>query len=830
MRAIKKIMALTTGATMLGATLMGAMAADLADYPSPLFIEDNAFNGAIVVGDDAKSEDVVGAIDIATSLQYVTAAAADGTTGDSVTVEGGEAWMIDSATRLQMGTDLGTVKAIIDDDELPTILAEGKYRNGEGTDTDYKQKLEFNSAANAVELGFKADSDYNDKDPSVMIYGQKNNRFLTYTLSFTGTADSDNASGTLEDFEDTSLTMLGKTYEIVNAAVDSSAKITLDLMGGAIRDVMEQGQIKTFTLNDKDYEVEVTYIGGTSTSQVKFKVNGETTDALETGNTHKLDDGTEIGVREILEEEAGEVTADQVEFYLGAQKISFIDSDISDEASGSANEYLQVGGDDSDHLKIDVYATSTGSEVKLSKLEMEWYPDDDIFVTEDNSVTFPDLNSFKISSEGLYKAEEETISLETDGDKQINLVVPVESGEAEIPLFGLDSGKAYLSQIGGDESDELLKTTEGLALTFNLTTDQQFVLTDTSEKASYVMEIDQVKNDSGTMYTTFQDVVSGSEWKLEQGVPDDVAGVQMNVTTSTESADGYAEFRITGTNGNMSKLYTPEGLTIYLPVQDAATGANSTASNKVNLTSNSVVKANVFFKEENKDETIETGTSFSAQVGITSSKIEVKSLSDGTDNVTSKLYGAALKEDQDDDKVYEGHVESALASYVNYDQDATPYELEINYFGEEVYGRAYIAELETTFGEVSGVSSVTSPVKIPSAKLASEITDVTAQNMLLVGGPCANAATAEAFGLESSVPGCLEGFEEGKAMIKVEEMSSGKVAMLVAGYSAMDTRRATRVVANYDDYALSGDEVEVTGTSLSDISVSAPSAADDAEE
>jgi len=53
------------------------------------------------------------------------------------------------------------------------------------------------------------------------------------------------------------------------------------------------------------------------------------------------------------------------------------------------------------------------------------------------------------------------------------------------------------------------------------------------------------------------------------------------------------------------------------------------------------------------------------------------------------------------------------------------------------------------------------------------------------------------------------------------DTGAGKTAMLVAGMTAMDTRRATRVVANYGDYALSGDEVEVTGTTLSDISVKA---------
>jgi len=45
------------------------------------------------------------------------------------------------------------------------------------------------------------------------------------------------------------------------------------------------------------------------------------------------------------------------------------------------------------------------------------------------------------------------------------------------------------------------------------------------------------------------------------------------------------------------------------------------------------------------------------------------------------------------------------------------------------------------------------------------------------------------------------------------------VALLVNGYSAMDTRRAARVLANYGDYDLSGDEVVVTGTDFSNIVV-----------
>ena len=59
-KAIKKIVALSTGAAMLGATMFGAMAANLADYPSPLFIKDGVFDGVLVVGDNAAAEEKKG--------------------------------------------------------------------------------------------------------------------------------------------------------------------------------------------------------------------------------------------------------------------------------------------------------------------------------------------------------------------------------------------------------------------------------------------------------------------------------------------------------------------------------------------------------------------------------------------------------------------------------------------------------------------------------------------------------------------------------------------------------------------------------------------------
>ncbi|MFH1590201.1 MAG: S-layer protein, partial [archaeon] len=62
-KAIKKIVALGAGLTMIGATILGATA-DLGDYPAP-FIQNGVYSGKIVVGAAAATSDVLGAIDIA---------------------------------------------------------------------------------------------------------------------------------------------------------------------------------------------------------------------------------------------------------------------------------------------------------------------------------------------------------------------------------------------------------------------------------------------------------------------------------------------------------------------------------------------------------------------------------------------------------------------------------------------------------------------------------------------------------------------------------------------------------------------------------------------
>ncbi len=108
--------------------------------------------------------------------------------------------------------------------------------------------------------------------------------------------------------------------------------------------------------------------------------------------------------------------------------------------------------------------------------------------------------------------------------------------------------------------------------------------------------------------------------------------------------------------------------------------------------------------------------------------------------------------------------------------------------------------------------------------MASEVSSPEDYNLILVGGPCANTLVEELF--DYTCDGWS--FEEGEAVVKLVD-NGEKVALLVAGTSADDTRRASKAIASYTDYEFSGTEALVSGTSLTDIDVSAVSSSEEEE-
>ena len=267
---VKRLFAVGAGAAMLGATAMGALAADLSTYPD-MFVEDGKFNGVFVVGENAKAIDNLAAIDIATSMKYVKS------TGASTTTVSGDSWMVaTSAKKLEMANNNATASSVgaetfrdintfIGEDELGA-LADGEWKTNENT-YGYQQFLFFDDTGDKSVSRIVKYSEDDDDTTADHLFIKSGRQIARYKMEFTSTAQSDvtDATGTddttgsyLDDFENTDFSMMGQSYSVVLARRVSAAPtglsegVKLTLMGGSTSDTLLEGEtLKTTSLKYK---------------------------------------------------------------------------------------------------------------------------------------------------------------------------------------------------------------------------------------------------------------------------------------------------------------------------------------------------------------------------------------------------------------------------------------------------------------------------------------------------------------------------------------------------------------------------------------------------
>ncbi len=870
---------------MVGATILSATAAaDIKDYPSP-FVKDGKFNAVLVVGDSAASSDVIGSVDIATSLQFASRVkrTVQSTGGGQVSLSG-EAWRVQSgAKKLEFSetVDAGTVSSkqenirnittFIGKDELPTLLADGTFSNTQG-DYDYRQYMYFDANPAKANPGimlsvvYAEDTDTNKAADYLFIDGATSNTIARYSLEFTESAKTDitdsagtaSATGTfLWNLEGKSIKFLGKDWSIVKARTDSTghADVDLTLMGGAQKDVMSEGDTKTYTLGGKEYEVTLDFVGSTT---AKFTINGEPTDSLQEGTTQTLKDGTQIGIRDIISQEfAGGVR--KTEFYLGADKVRFRDT-LSGSGAAAGEQTLEVGSETMTGTTVKiVVGNSSSTSMTLTSIAVNVTADQDYYIPAGGKLSQklrrPQalLNSWDIMYEGIDPVPTEKIKLTPSGSTQYYLEFADGSGEnVKLPIAYTASGT--LLKLGDSDDDTVLIENQ------SITKNDFFVVTDGSQKQgerkTYGLRyISALGSGESSPKIEFQNLGGGGrvevDYKAAAGVPGvgtEDATLKLgggtfkiwnnSLDTSTNFAlkidlDGDGALESTGTHEeggvadqrNVINITTKGGAQILMQFNPLNFTANASATNTVDSNVNSAGFAGSMIlsvqtlDSDDYDNVAPSNIEFN--ISAASAKVDI-----AEHTATSNLKYITPSVDTNLRNTY-----TSLGAFIDWktvsnDPDSLVIDYPIN--GQRlpvVVVSAPGASVSKSEGAEAGqiVYYETNPLEVGSAKLASEVSDITAQNAIVVGGPCANAAAATLMGNPAN---CAEGFSEGKAMLKLVEQSDGKVALLVAGASAMDTRRASRVIADYAKWqekgVLKGVEVEVAGTSFTDITVSAP--------
>lgn len=727
----KKIGAVTAGLLMSSMTLGLASAAS---FPAP-FVENGAANVAIVYGTSAgvSSLDAVQAGNIQSALAtYVKSTGA--------TIEGESYKMEKTSTKFNLGDSIADViSTSIDDDELPTLLADGVYLDDDNDEFDYTQKIDL---ANLT-LNMWEDNDYKADEPTVGIRINNGANVLNYTLDFTDEPE-------WADLTTTDLPIMGKNYYVLSNS--STVGESLTLLDTATSTVLSEGD--TTTVSGKSVSIE--FIGSTD---VKFNVDGQVTTSLSEGQTYKLKDGSYLGVKDILYS-SKDTGVSKVEFSIGSGKLLLTDgSDVQ------LNE----------ETVSDLGVVITHSSTKLQSIKLTWDAEDNLFVTEDSTISMPGFGNVMLSYTGLTYSVEESIKVEADGDNSIVLKsFPLKDSTEDINILAQDSATAGVNYtMIGKDSDNLLSTSSTTQLTYDGGEDDWFVVSyaDTSEAESYLMRATNFKNESGTQKATFQYRKDGA-WSdvktdAEEADPISVGNVELTVHSLDKDTKVAVVNSTTGVNFNT--LYSKQGLKVNLPTSLA------------NASTYTLV-----VEEEDKNENIGSGKDINITLGEDASyKASVTGVAGDVEGTFSEI---------DDSDIYRNFVYSELATEMMWDKSADQYKVELIYHGDEVTAGVYVASSDAT---VSGVNALGDVIVKDT-----EVDSVKTKNLIIVGGSCINSAAAKVLGGAY----CGEAFttatgvKAGEFLIKgvQDAYTTGKLALVVAGYEAADTVNAATYLTKKD--------------------------------
>ena len=787
MKKFKKISAIFSGLLMVGMT---AGIAAAASYPAP-FVDNGVADVAIVYGTGVgvSTLDMVQAGNIQTSL-------GGSVEGEATTIEGGDSYKFEkTSTKFNLGNNItGVIASSINDDELPVLLKPGKYLNDENAEIDYTQKIVI--GANN-QLTMFTDNDYKEDEPTVGFRIPASQEVLTYTLTFDDTLY-------VKDMPTTDLPIMGTSYYVLS----NTSTTTLTLLDSATETVLSEGE--TATVDGKQISVE--YIGSATT--VKLNVAGEITNTLNAGDTYKLNDGSYVGIKEILYS-TKEGTISKVEFSLGSGKLKLTNGEevqINDNAVPGLTSAFSI----------------TGAGV-IPSIALTWTAEDALFITEGNSITMPSFEAVSLSYGGLNYPLEETIEVQKGGTTYAQLNnFPLKDGEVDINFLYGDS--TSYTQLGKDGTGRLV--TANIAdgnstLTFDKDLDDYFVVswTDASDAESYLVRFTNfVGSSTETNKTDFQYYNDGA-WVTKKAAASDADEISL----------GNAEIMIgsvSNTNNNVSvwnnsaetsfdKLFSEEGMTVYLPFINSTdlTISNDTeytaaaacsialgdeigelytgtvtynSSSHADATTSACATTFVLaMREENKAETKYAGDWVNVTLGWDSSSTPVVEV----DAVDTTNTDATLTEILETD-VWRDFAYSELATEVLFNKpDSGQNSVKIMYHGDEVTADVYITSADAI---VTSGSDALGDVLV----MDSEISTVQSKNLVIVGGSCINSAAATVLGGAYCGAAFTEatGVGEGQFLIKgvQDAYTTGKLALVVAGYEAADTVNAATYLTMKD--------------------------------
>ena len=866
---VKKIVALGVGLTMVGATIFGASAWSLADFPAP-FVKDGMPdpNLAVVIGDNAAGSDVVGAMDVQGALQQAAVVKTQTTTPavTGVVVTGDAAEVGSTSDLLELNETIGDVRETFTEVDLD-MLKGGQIVTNRGS-TEYNQYIRFPTTNATFPPSGATIFDEDERDKvGHYLYWRANRQLYEWELEFeeglrsriTGITNQRD----LQDLEDKDLFMLGQPFVVVDTDLFlNNVSLKMDLMGGAVAGILGENDKETYVVDGKEYEVEVLVISETAAAgegSVKFRVNGEITSELRDGETDVLADGTQIGIRDILAT-GKDIQKSIVQFYIGAYKVSFFDARVNDTLFQSSG--TKVNEETIEDSRVRMRGSiAVGNEFEITDVRYRLYADavlGDVYIPPGTGLREqldePEglLTPFwDIRYEGLMDTGVTIVRWDARGSREYDIEFTNQEGIMyDTPLI---SNKGVNFYWGDDDNRLWFAEGSNNATPLNgpypIARRDYFILSDCSafpyntnvanaaDNTCFTHVLRYNSIDTSNRRITFTDLATGTRettWDANTCQANLVVGgvtylIEVDRTTAVcagASTNMVADLDADGVFNASRRVLIGlqgEGL-IGFNTSECVNSSQPAGTLGRPVPIGNELLCNVFptnatmelitlakeFDEALIDEVINVTVEARAnnRIGLVDPvPVAARGL----------LYGPFDLEENED-------LEHAMSGYgvffeVYRPQSSTQAEdLTVEYPLSQRGSRTFVTGGQIAVADVAvgGMTEQVQPIQLGTAKLASEIADITQWNAIVVGGPCANPIAAQLMGNPDP---CWESVPENKAIVKMYTHANGRVAMLIAGRTAKNTRQGCRAVATGQVTGIAGTSAMVTGTSLTDTTV-----------
>jgi len=823
---LKKVSAIAASALMIGMT---AGVAAASNYPAP-FVSGGSSSVAIVygTGSGVSSLDLVQAGNIQSSLQSYMAGSSDTTTE----VTGEAAALFSGGDKLYLGDKINSVVDSLSSSKLPTVLADGTFSGAD--DVDYTQTIQVGGYPSVSFAQQPTDDD--DPNLAIALSDDTDNAAFNLTIRF-----DDAVNFTDEDSVGEDIVLFGQDYTIGSETDEDNLVL---LQSAEKIDLSSDSSTTDITLGGVEYTIELVSVDEhDDADQASVRVTNKATG---TSATKDIDEGTTKKVNGIA---IGVTSASSnslkyaASVIAGSEKIVFTEGDA-----------VKVGEDeeDLDGTLVSMYGGNAGALTKMT-ISVTTDDDDEDAIQVGGELLDPVFKTVKLSLGGFNIATDSTareeISVANSGDDKMKVTFTNYDGDdASVNYVDYSTGTATLLSedgehihvqegaviseddwvmVGNEDEGHLLQLTklevdsDGKDSDDTVTFKDAFtntgtnVVWDSAGIGTLTLggtEYDVVVEDNTNSTLTIDDADSSSTKTILYNTIETSNGglvgfyepVNLTIDSSNDDimipdGDEYATLDVTYANasaisyscGTATKLLNGTGSTISATCTIPNTGlvynTSLTADNVLSVKlqsdgANLEEPAIVFFEDQDEDDNY-GGAIISTSAYSSTDEVEVDSIYRTIDASATMI---SLETDDD----LSQNMDHFGTLYTK-DDSATQATATISYPEEQVYALVYIGEEGSSIG-VSGASAGTALGDILVKD--TEVSSVESKNLVVVGGSCINSVAANLIG--SSACGAdfttETGIGSGQFLIQSfgDAYTTGKIALLVAGYDAADTVNA----------------------------------------